>query len=231
MDNSRANIRIISLILVIVMSMLTLVSCLPSTGDGTNSSGNSNNNTGNNSNDNEGGNNNNPDNGTDDPHTCSFGDWAVIKSATATEDGLCERKCECGNVEQKIIPASVKEYTITYIDAPQHNNPTKYTVNDSIDLQAAVWNGLSFAYWSDKDGNIIEEIPYGTEGNITLYANWKYTLYFIKCFNIKYSNIIIKVKNNLFSFMFLPISKNIEKYIASNIFSKNININSSIFLT
>lgn len=175
MGNSSANIRIISLVLVIVMSMLTLVGCLPDMGDETDHGGSGNNNTGNNSDGNEGGNNNNPDNGTEDSHTCSFGDWVIIKSATATEDGLCERYCECGNVEQKIISASVKEYTITYIDAPQHNNPTKYTVNDFIDLQAAVWNGLSFAYWSDKDGNIIEEIPYGTEGNITLYANWKYT--------------------------------------------------------
>lgn len=175
MGNSRANIRIISLILVIVMSMLTLVGCLPDMGDETDHGGSGNNNTGNNSDGNEGGNNNNPDNGTGDSHTCSFGDWVIIKSATATEDGLCERYCECGNIEQKIIPASVKEYTITYIDAPQHNNPTKYTVNDFIDLQAAVWNGLSFAYWTDKDGNIIEEIPYGTEGNITLYANWRLT--------------------------------------------------------
>ena len=112
----------------------------------------------------------------DGPHICEFGPWELVQEATATKDGLSERKCEeCGAVEQRVIPASVKEYTITYIDAPQHNNPTKYTVNDYIDLQKAVWNGLSFAYWTDKDGNIIEEIPYGTEGNITLYANWRLT--------------------------------------------------------
>ncbi|MBR3845921.1 MAG: InlB B-repeat-containing protein [Clostridia bacterium] len=113
--------------------------------------------------------------GPDDPpaHVCVFGEWEVIEAATTTTDGLCERKCDCGAVEQRVIPASAKEYTITYIDAPQHSNPTTYTVNDCIYLQKAVWSGLSFAYWTDKEGNIIDEIPYGTEGNITLYANWR----------------------------------------------------------
>lgn len=122
----------------------------------------------------------------DGPHICEFGPWKLVQEATATKDGLSERKCEeCGKVEQKVIPASVKEYTITYVDAPRHNNPTKYTVNDYIDLQKAVWNGLSFAYWTDKDGNIVDEISYGTEGNITLYANWK-----------SIENMVVSSKNN-----------------------------------
>lgn len=181
MKNQAQKSKIIALILVVVMCLGIIVGCVPNIDNGDNTGNSGNTNQGNNdSNDNGGngdtngggeGNENNPD----APHTCSFGDWTVIKSATATEDGLCERYCECGKVEQKVIPASAKEYTITYIDAPRHNNPTKYTVNDFVDLQAAVWNGLSFAYWSDKDGNIVEEIPYGTEGNITLYANWRYT--------------------------------------------------------
>lgn len=66
-------------------------------------------------------------------------------------------------------------YTITYLDAPTNTNPTTYTSKDNIILSNAFWPGLSFSHWSDKNGNIIEEIPSGTTGNITLFANWKCT--------------------------------------------------------
>ncbi len=71
-------------------------------------------------------------------------------------------------------PDPDKTYTITYIDAPYHENPKTYTSADNIILQRAAWNGLSFSHWSDKDGNVVTEIPSGTTGNITLFANWKY---------------------------------------------------------
>lgn len=134
-----------------------------------------------------------PDGPNPPVHICQFGEWQLVKEATSTESGLSERKCEeCGKTEQLVIPPYVREYTITYVDAPQHNNPTKYTVNDYIDLQKAVWNGLSFAYWTDKDGNIIQEIPYGTEGNITLYANWRLTE------NFAYSNNSNEILTSLY---------------------------------
>lgn len=69
---------------------------------------------------------------------------------------------------------NAEKYTITYIDAPQHNNPTTYTANEYIKLQKAKWPGLSFSHWSDLDGNVVTEIPTGSEGNITLVANWNY---------------------------------------------------------
>lgn len=70
---------------------------------------------------------------------------------------------------------NAQSYTITYVDALSHNNPTSYTSNDRIILNNASWPGLSFSHWSDFDGNVIKEISYGTTGNITLTANWKIT--------------------------------------------------------
>ncbi len=156
--------RILSLILILAM-MVPIAACVPA----------------------------DPNNGNKEPstppaepsaHVCVFGEWECVKEATASTEGLAERKCACGETEQKVIPVDSKEYTITYVDAPQHGNPVKYTVNDYIHLQAATWNGLAFAYWSDKDGNVVKEIPYGTEGNITLYANWRLT----ENMTISYSN-------------------------------------------
>ena len=74
-----------------------------------------------------------------------------------------------------ITPGSTEKYTITYIDAPTHNNPTTYTSNDYIKLQKPMWTGLAFSHWSDEEGNAVTEIPRGTTGNITLTANWTYT--------------------------------------------------------
>ena len=39
-------------------------------------------------------------------HTCTFGEWEVVIQPTDTEDGLQERKCECGEKEQKVIEAT-----------------------------------------------------------------------------------------------------------------------------
>ena len=73
------------------------------------------------------------------------------------------------------VNGTTNTYTITYIDAPSHNNPTTYTSNDYIKLQKPVWTGLAFSHWSDENGNVVKEIPRGTNGNITLTANWMYT--------------------------------------------------------
>lgn len=80
---------------------------------------------------------------------------------------------------EHVYQPDAKTYTITYIDAPSHNNPTTYTVNDYIILQRPVWNGLSFSHWSDKDGNVVTEIPYDTTGNLVLRANWMYSENFV----------------------------------------------------
>ncbi len=80
---------------------------------------------------------------------------------------------------EHVYDPNAKTYTITYIDAPNHSNPTTYTSNDYIILQRPVWNGLSFSHWSDKDGNVITEIPYDTTGNLVLRANWVYNENFV----------------------------------------------------
>ena len=66
------------------------------------------------------------------------------------------------------------EYTITYKDAPVHNNPEKYTVNDNITLAPAEWSGLSFKNWTNENGDVVTSLGNGNIGNMTLYANWVY---------------------------------------------------------
>ena len=69
---------------------------------------------------------------------------------------------------------SVISYTITYKDAPVHENPTEYTVETgSIQLKDATWSGLSFAYWTDENGDIVTEIQQGTIGHRVLTANYR----------------------------------------------------------
>ena len=80
MKDSRQISKIIALMLVVVMSITAFAGCIQS---------------GNNSGDIPNGPN----------HTCVFGEWDIVKSATETEDGLKERKCECGEVEQEVIKA------------------------------------------------------------------------------------------------------------------------------
>ncbi|MBR5143604.1 MAG: InlB B-repeat-containing protein, partial [Clostridia bacterium] len=189
MDNSRANIRIISLILVIVMSMLTLVGCLPDMGDETDHGGSGNNNTGNNSNDNEGGNNNNPDNGTEDSHTCSFGDWIIVKEPTNSVDGLRERKCECGNVEQEVIAASNTEYYIQYRNLKTAQYPKENGYNSKeglLNLPQPEADGYTFIGWytASIGGELVDYIPEGSTKNYILYAHWELVSY-----EITYKNV------------------------------------------
>ena len=82
-------------------------------------------------------------------------------------------KSDQKNTEESGQTNTEETYTITYIDAPAHNNPTTYTPNDYIKLQRPIWNGLSFSHWTDQQGNVVTEIPQGTTGNIVLTANWK----------------------------------------------------------
>ncbi len=68
----------------------------------------------------------------------------------------------------------LKNYTITYKNAPKNANPTTYTVEDEITLVSPEWSGLIFARWTDKNGETISKITRGTTGNIELEANWNY---------------------------------------------------------
>lgn len=81
-----------------------------------------------------------------------------------------------GNTEDYILSAKreVITYTITYVDAPMHNNVASYTVEDEIILSNPEWSGLIFTYWTDENGTKVENgrINRGTTGDITLKANW-----------------------------------------------------------
>ena len=56
-------------------------------------------------------------------HVHSFGAWVVVKEPTETETGLKERKCDCGETEQEIIPALGKPDKPTEPSKP--TEPTK----------------------------------------------------------------------------------------------------------
>ena len=58
-------------------------------------------------------------------------------------------------------------------NAPEHDNPTTYTVEDRIILRDPTWAGLAFTGWTDADGKSWKEIPKGTTGDLELTANWK----------------------------------------------------------
>lgn len=58
-------------------------------------------------------------------------------------------------------------------NAPEHDNPTTYTVEDRIILRDPTWAGLAFTGWTDADGKSWREIPKGTTGDLELTANWK----------------------------------------------------------
>ena len=210
------------------------------------------------------------------PHVCVFGDWEIIKEATNTENGLRERRCECGKVDQEVIKASNTEYIITYrntksvypeengydsrnglvlpwleeagytflgwytapngggqffdeipagssknyilyahweiieyeihyFDASMHTNPLTYTVEtDTIRLTDPMWSGLSFAYWTNDNGEKVSEIKKGSTGNINLTANWRY--YENLCISPSNSNQIITSlydeTNNVYYFVY-----------------------------
>ena len=67
----------------------------------------------------------------------------------------------------------LETYTITYNDAPVHNNQTTYTIESEFVLSVPQWSGLTFSHWTDENGNICKKINKGTTGNIELTANWK----------------------------------------------------------
>jgi len=67
---------------------------------------------------------------------------------------------------------STVEYTITYIDAPLHNNKLTYTIESGVTLTEPTWSGLKFVEWTDEDGQPITKINVGETGERTIKANW-----------------------------------------------------------
>lgn len=69
-------------------------------------------------------------------------------------------------------------YTITYEgveDADNRYHPTTYTINDRVVFSVIIRPGYDLIGWFDAPtgGNQITEIPKGSTGNITIYAQWR----------------------------------------------------------
>ena len=195
MKASAKNTRIIALILVVVMCLGIIVGCVPNIDNGDNTGNSGNTNQGNNdSNDNSGNNNANVgggenENDPDAPHTCSFGDWIIVKEPTNEVDGLKERKCECGKVEQQVIKASGSEYFIIYRNLKSADYPEQNGYNSSeglLDLPQPEAEGYIFIGWytASVGGDLIDYIPKGSNTDYVLYAHWDTVTY-----EITYKNV------------------------------------------
>ena len=75
-------------------------------------------------------------------------------------------------------------YTITYQNTfdTTNNNPTSYTIENTVALAALTREHYRFVGWKDENGQLVTTISKGTLGNITLTAEWeiaKYTVHFV----------------------------------------------------
>lgn len=72
------------------------------------------------------------------------------------------------------------QFEIKYnVDGATHTNPTTYTIESEIVLNAATKDGATFINWTDSKGNVITKIEKGTTGNLVLTANFEYEKYSI----------------------------------------------------
>ena len=95
---------------------------------------------------------------------------------TASEGGTIVDRIPKGSKEEVHLYArwELVQYRLVYKEAPDHNNPATYTVEDRVILDEPTWAGLAFTGWVDQNGNEYDdEIPAGTTGNLDLTAQWK----------------------------------------------------------
>lgn len=94
---------------------------------------------------------------------------------------------------------NAKSYDITYVLNPDNidlqngavidnsNNPEEYTVEDYVLLQEPTLAGYRFVRWytqnNENEQTNITEIPLGSTGDITIYAEWEPTTYEIHYYN------------------------------------------------
>ena len=113
-----------------------------------------------------------------------YGDWETIKEATNVEDGLRERRCECGDVQQEIIEASQTEFYIQYENLKSAAYPTpngydsRYGLYSLPKPEADGWDFVGW-YTASIGGELVDYIPEGTKKNIILYAHWEIIEYSI----------------------------------------------------
>lgn len=67
---------------------------------------------------------------------------------------------------------TAREYTITFDSPLAKVNSIKYKVNEGATLTNPEWFGYTFMGWTDEKDNLVDKIPLGKTGNITLHANW-----------------------------------------------------------
>lgn len=66
----------------------------------------------------------------------------------------------------------VREYTVNF-NSPLVPVPSQtYKVNTGTTLTNPTLNGYNFIGWCDENNKLVTNIPVGTTGNMTLYANW-----------------------------------------------------------
>lgn len=67
---------------------------------------------------------------------------------------------------------TAREYTITFDSPLAKVDSIKYKVNEGATLTNPEWFGYTFMGWTDEKDNLVDKIPLGKTGNITLHANW-----------------------------------------------------------
>ena len=67
---------------------------------------------------------------------------------------------------------TVREYTINFDSPLAPVDSITYKVNEGATLTNPEWFGYNFMGWTDEDNNLVDSIPKGTTGNLTLKANW-----------------------------------------------------------
>lgn len=133
--------------------------------------------------------------------------YAPTYDSEGLSDGI---KCSvCGKwikEQEELPPLLPDEYVISYnyrtnagseylekqvIDNP---NPTVYTTQgERVELQPVSVLGYKFNGWYDKNGNIWDEIPSGTSGNLILYGDFTLNTY-----TIQYESDMVSIQDDTY---------------------------------
>lgn len=93
---------------------------------------------------------------------------------TAQTGGTRVTEISAGSKGNKVLYAQWEKikYTISFKSDMVPMPDRQYTADQEIVLASPKLDKYTFVGWSDKDGKVINTIPLGTTGDITLYANW-----------------------------------------------------------